>query len=276
MRFFLFTFFLSFLSVFSYDINQTRDLLHLAQASYCETTATKENWVCPVCDNETILEKVIENRGAKALVGYHTSYDALFVSFRGSENIENWIDNIQVSIIYPYEDLSVDSFNNIGIEKGFYKVFTYLYDDIMDTLHELSEKYKTTDIMTTGHSLGGIATIFAFEIDYFVPEFKMTALTTFGSPRMGNSEFAKWFDLANIPSTRVTHYYDMVPHVPQELLGYQHVSQEIWYNEPNTNYIICDGDEDKSCSNSCAPIHCTSTDDHMTYLNVQMGKDGDC
>ena len=91
----------------------------------------------------------------------------------------------------------------------------------------ISNKYKTTDIMTTGHSLGSISTILAFEIYYFMPQFNIIALTTFGSPRIGNAEFSKMFALTNIPSTRVTHYYDIVPHVPQEILGYEHISNEI-------------------------------------------------
>jgi hypothetical protein len=67
----------------------------------------------------------------------------------------------------------------------------------------------------------------------------------------------------------------MVPHVPEEFMGYLHVSNEVWYNEGNTDFIICDdyNIEDNRCSNSCSPIHCTSTSDHLYYLNVSMGSD---
>ena len=107
--------------VTSFDLNVTKDMLHLAQASYCNDV-TPTQWNCKVCDNPVILEKIIANNGGKALVGYHSTYDALFVSFRGSENIENWIDNIQFELLYPYED----DLSNVGIETGFYKVFWYL------------------------------------------------------------------------------------------------------------------------------------------------------
>ena len=257
--------------VTSFDLNVTKDMLHLAQAAYCNDV-TPTQWNCKVCDNPVILEKIIANNGGKALVGYHSTYDALFVSFRGSENIENWIDNIQFELLYPYED----DLSNVGIETGFYKVFWYLFDDISDSLFELSDKYKTTDIMTTGHSLGGIASILAFEIYYYMPQFTIISLTTFGSPRIGNADFSKLFSLTNIPSTRVTHYYDIVPHLPQELLGYKHISQEIWFNKDNTDYIICHGAEDPSCSNSCGPFECTSIDQHLNYIHIQMGSSGDC
>lgn len=264
---FLFTMLLSLTSVFSYDLTLTKDMLHLAQASYCDVDT---NWDCAVCDNDVILEKVIENNGAKALVGFHEKYNALFVAFRGSENIENWIDDIQIKLIYPYE------WKCVGVETGFYKVFAYLFDDISDNLWELSNKYNTTDIMTTGHSLGSIATILAFEIFYYMPHLNVISLTTFGSPRIGNPDFSEMFSLTNIPSTRVTHYYDIVPHLPQKILGYKHISQEVWYNKENTDYIICHGSEDPNCSNSCAPLDCTSFDDHMTYIDVNMGSSGDC
>ena len=77
----------------------------------------------------------------------------------------------------------------------------------------------------------------------------------------------------NYISYRVTHYYDIVPHIPEEFMGYSHISNEIWYNEINSIYNICNDNvnEDSKCSNSCAPTKCTSTSDHLYYLNISMG-----
>ena len=46
-------------------------------------------------------------------------------------------------------------------------------------------------------------------------------------------------DIGVVPSARVrritdwfgAHYQDVVPHLPMESLGYQHVTTEIYYNE---------------------------------------------
>ena len=76
----------SMTAVTSFDLNETKDMLHLAQAAYCDGVSPTQ-WNCKVCDNPVVLEKMIEHNGGKALVGYHSTYDALFVSFRGSENI---------------------------------------------------------------------------------------------------------------------------------------------------------------------------------------------
>ena len=263
-----------------YDVNKTKQMLYLAQASYCPKV-TPTNWDCVYCENNVILEKVIENNGAKALVGYHSDYNALFVAFRGSENIENWINDIKIDFVYPYyfsDNYQPFDWENIGIEDGFYITYQDLEKDIIKTLTTLKDKYKTTTIYTTGHSLGAISTIFAFEIFYFYPEFVVEFDATFGSPRIGNQDFVNAFRFADIESTRVTHYYDIVPHIPQEILKYKHVPNEVWYNKDNTAYKVCDDSikEDNSCSNSCGPLHCDSIDNHMNYMGVNMGSEGDC
>ena len=52
-------------------------------------------------------------------------------------------------------------------------------------------------------------------------------------------------------SWRVTHWQDPVPHLPLRMMGFTHVSTEVFYNENSTEYRVCDGSgEDKSCSNN--------------------------
>ena len=129
-----------------YNVNKTKQMLYLAQTSYCPKV-TPTNWDCTYCENSVVLEKVIENNGAKALVGYHIDYDALFVAFRGSENIENWINNIKIDFVYPYyfsDNYQPFDWENIGIEKGFYTTYQDLEKDIIKTLTTLKDKYKTT------------------------------------------------------------------------------------------------------------------------------------
>ena len=96
----------------------------------------------------------------------------------------------------------------------------------------------------------------------------------------GNAvDFVEDFKQYSLIHYRITHYYDMVPHVPQEFLGYLHIPSEIWYNEDNTNYQLCNDNyetEDDLCSNSCSPFQCTSSDDHLYYLNVSLGTYGYC
>ena len=248
-------------------INLLYTALNLSQSVYCNS----EYWNCTTCSESNTIEYVYENYGEKVLIGYNNKLSTLFASFRGSSNIENWIDNIQI------EHTCIDKKQNICFETGFYKLYNQLYSLVHNKLETAKEKYHSSDLLLTGHSMGAaIGTLFAYNLssDY------NTSLITFGSPRVGNFDFVQAFTQNPLyTSSRITHYYDIVPHLPQYNLNYHHIPNEIWYNEDNTNYTICDDtmlNEDDRCSNSCYPFHCTSISDHLHYLNVTFGSEGDC
>lgn len=267
----LFCLVLSSCNGIQYNENVALTSVNLCQASYC---VNDYNWDCATCNPENKLEYIIENHGEKALMGFNDETSNIFVAFRGSENILNWLDNIQFRKISPFEDV------NIKVEKGFYKAYQYLKPDLLNKLNKLKEKYNTNNILLTGHSLGAsLATLFGYDILTNYNNYVLNYLITFGSPRVGNSYFVEDFKQYNLIHYRITHYYDMVPHVPQEFLGYLHIPSEIWYNEDNTNYQLCNDNyetEDDLCSNSCSPFQCTSSDDHLYYLNVSLGIYGYC
>ena len=256
----------------AYDDHLSHVAVNISQAAYCMTPTSL--WNCDTCDVGNTYDDILVERGEQVIFGYNGEYDSVFVSFRGSENIQNWIANIQVSKTTPYQD------TNIAVAKGIYNLFEKLRPDIETTVHKLTQKYNTQQLLITGHSLGAaLGTLYAFDILYYEKDYKIQSLITFGSPRVGNEEFARKFESYPIYSKRVTHYYDIVPHVPEEFMGYRHISQEVWYNEPNTKYTLCDdanGVEDDQCSNSCSPTKCTSTSDHLEYLQIKMGQGGYC
>jgi len=255
-----------FTMCYSYDEKIAIHAVHLAEASYCVSSV--DNWNCDTCESSIILTNIVEEGGLRVLQGYDKETDSIFVSFRGSSNINNWINNIQIRKIAPYND------TNIEVSNGFYKEYNNVKPDIINNFNILTDKYNTNKIFITGHSSGGaMSTLMAFDIITIYTNYQISYLITFGSPRVGNIEFVDYMNSHNDNSYRVTHYYDMVPHLPEEFFGYAHISNEIWYNEENSIYKICNDkyEEDESCSNSCAPLHCTSTADHLYYLNVTMG-----
>lgn len=72
-------------------------------------------------------------------------------------------------------------------------------------------------------------------------KFTNTFLTmyTFGSPRTGNQIFVNYLYnlLGNGAYQRVTHYNDVVPHLPPKVLGFVHAGDEIWYmNDTGDQY----------------------------------------
>jgi predicted lipase len=99
--------------------------------------------------------------------------------------------------------------------------------------------------MITGHSLGGaLATFAAMEIkrQVSIAASKIT-FYTFGSPRTGNQAFTNYiFGLyPNGGNQRVTHYNDVVPHLPPTTFSFNHIGDEIWYLNPGADltYRTC-------------------------------------
>ena len=239
----------------------------MSQAVYCDTS----NWDCLTCSQSNIVENTYEAYGEKTLLGYNSEINTVFASFRGSSNIQNWIDDIQI------EHHCINEPANICVEAGFYKLFEELYSYISQEIYTLCQKYETNNLLLTGHSMGAsIGTLFAY--NFSKANYNVT-LVTFGSPRVGNYEFVEDFASKNVASFRITHYHDIVPHLPQYNLNYHHIPSEIWYNEKSTHYKVCNDtnlEEDDTCSNSCYPLSCTSTSDHLNYLNITFGGDGSC
>lgn len=247
-----------------YDEDLAKNSVLIAQQTYCPTTK--------IINDNSEINAVVHKDGEEAIVGFDKKYNSIFVGFKGSTNIINWLNNIRIVKTNPY-----DQYPEAAVEKGFYNMYRKLDSLIYPRIIDLSIRHNNSNIMVTGHSLGAaLATLFTFDIMYdnVYEDFNIHSLITFGSPRVGNKQFSDL--IKNITSFRVTHYYDMVAHIPFEFLDYLHISQEIWYNEPNTEYNHCDDEyyEDVSCCNSCDSFNCISIEDHLNYLNVTMGEDG--
>ena len=236
--------------------------INSAQSAYCKNPYVRN------------VENIIEKDGVRVILGYNESLNSIMISYRGTSNVVNWINDFKFSIIYPYQTMP-----NVGIEKGFYESHITVKNKVLDSIFNLSNKYDTTNIIATGHSLGAISQLLVFDIHFEYPQYNIVQLVTFGSPRIGNKNFSSTFLNTNIPHQRITHWRDIVPHVPQEILGYYHTPSEKWYNKDNSILTICNdhnGTEDPKCSNSCYPLYCTSINDHLYYLNITMGSNGYC
>ena len=74
---------------------------------------------------------------------------------------------------------------------------------------------------------------------------------------------------------RVTHHYDIVPHIPTTQQNFYHSPHEVYYPGDDVTYQICNpSGEDNNCSNSCSrTISCTSVSDHLLYMTVPIGSD---
>jgi len=167
-----------------------------------------------------------------------------------------------------------------------------LRSDYIAQLQNALKQFPDYSFVTTGHSLGAaLATIAGFDAvsSGTIPGEQM-AVYNFGSPRVGNYEFAQAVEAALPTLFRVVHWKDMIPHVPfcQEdasrncnktgpngesggLASWPayHVAQQAFYNEDFTQYKICNGGEDLTCADQF-PFANTSFAEHKHYLGVSM------
>lgn len=130
----------------------------------------------------------------------------------------------------------------------------------------------TASVLLTGHSLGGALSILCM-LDLrltFGSRISFEPLYTYGSPRVGNADFAEYCSSIEVPIFRVVHYRDPVPRLPLPSWGYVHSPLEVYYDEPMTSYVICDGSgEDPKCSDQYSFISdLVHINDHLTYLTV--------
>ena len=246
--------FFQFSSAFDLDIAKRN--LQIAAATYSDIEQLV-HWNCKHCSADIEVQAVIPDEST-IIVANDPYQNATVFAFRGSVNVENWISNLQFSVISPYED------PDIKVHKGLYHEYLQYKDEISAYL------IPGDKIIITGHSSGAAMSMF-FAYDIY-KEYDVVVYT-FGKPRIGNSKFVE--SANEIRHFRVTHAHDIVPHIPEEVIGYQHTGMEVWnYDDSATNYKVCDsGKEDDTCSNSCAPIHCTSTSDHSFYLGMAIGSE---
>ena len=262
--------------------NLTRALL-LAEASYC--TATEDQPLLPAELRKTIIvTKVVDNHATRAVVGWDASDRSLFVSFRGTENDRNWWQDAKFVKIKPYPD-----YKDVAVERGFWRWYNFLKADVVKALVKAKAKFDPTTsyapIRFYGHSAGGAVAVLAAFDQLRGSVYNGTRLIgsyTFGCPRVGSSAFAKAFssliDDSKAENWRVTHRDDLVPHLPEEALGYLHTPHEAYQkDEVKPDLIYCADSaekEDDSCSNSCYPLGCTSVVDHLSYLGLVQGIGG--
>ncbi|KAK6051787.1 triacylglycerol lipase [Cooperia oncophora] len=200
---------------------------------------------------------------------------AIVLSFRGTDTFLQLVVESDQSVF----SAQVSWIAGGKVSKYFNDAFMDLWNGGMkDDFNTLRSKYPSYKVWVTGHSLGGaMATLAASYVvgAKLVPAANVE-LVTFGQPRTGNKDFAAAHDNQNMYSYRVTHWRDVVPHVPPENLeGYRHHKSEAFYHNDKSgaSFKVCDADEDKGCSDGLDIT--TSIPDHLHYFDVDVSAYGD-
>lgn len=143
-------------------------------------------------------------------------------------------DDLQFAKVTAYPNC-----DGCRVEEGFYKKWRAIETDVSTTITTLLATYPGARLYVTGHSLGGgLAVLAAAHIAYNL-SVPIEAVYTFGEPRVGNQAFREFYNQGAHVSWRITHWRDPVPHVPMEMLGFRHISTEVWYDsEDSSSYRV--------------------------------------
>mmetsp|Transcript_17260 Transcript_17260/g.60642 ORF Transcript_17260/g.60642 Transcript_17260/m.60642 type:complete len:296 (-) Transcript_17260:4542-5429(-) len=254
----------------AYSDADGRLFLSFASAAYCPASKLQP-WSCnlDVCKTHPRMNStVVYDKGLdiQALIAHDpdSPTGTIWVAFRGTvaSSLKDWIDDLDfVKTSYP-----TCASSGCEVHRGFYRSFRAVAGPLLEHVHWLRAKHPSAPLRVTGHSLGGalaqLAALAMAEAGMSPAE-----VLTFGSPRVGNAAFAKYFaaSMTTAPHYRVTHNADPVPHVPPKSFGFRHTPTEVFYDAPSTHYKTCDGSgEDKSCADGVLlPVKVA---DHLSYL----------
>jgi hypothetical protein len=241
------------------------DLAYLCTASMCSPgasspdSASLEAWDCgEPCDKVPGMTNVRAVKSDKlndayAFVGKHN--DVCIAVFRGTSDLAGWIEDLKSAVLVDLVDQGVQcsyAGEPCKVGSGFVANYNSLASYLKGNLTDIGCT-KGTQLSITGHSLGAAeAAIAMFDLKY--EGWDITDCYTFGQPRVGNKVFKNAFEseFANIPTYRITHADDPVPHLPFEFMDFRHINTEVYYKGKTADgYKICDGSgEDSTCSNS--------------------------
>jgi len=160
-----------------------------------------------------------DNKSSQAMLVEHEDY--LCMSFRGTNEIGDWLDNINV-------------FATQVLFGKFHRGFWNSVEDIWEPIHTRYSKLrleKKRPLFITGHSLGGAMATVA--VARFVhDDLPFSSVYTFGQPRVLERETARIFN-AECKSRyfRFHNNNDIVTRVPARLMGYSHIGSYLYITQ---------------------------------------------
>lgn len=229
-----------------------------------------KSWIFPGnCQNSTAIQGTVVdyhwNVRTAPTFGFIAHNDAskeIVVSWRGSTVILDLIsDFTAIRTEWPPQ------VNGSKVHTGFLTAYRSASKYIQKNMVEVASQFPDYKIVLTGHSLGAAeATLAAMDIVSNQPQLMdRMELYTYGGPRVGNSVFANWLSGQPFPIYRVVYKEDIVTHVPFRSMGYQHVSQEVWYGKDG-QASFCGGgnNENSTCAGQLLPPQ-WGFRDHLLY-----------
>ncbi|WP_020108180.1 lipase family protein [Nocardia sp. 348MFTsu5.1] len=207
----------------AYDASNGRPLAlppGFVQTALIEPDNTARTALTAMTDSHPAVRAMTRDNLVFGLMGQNTGTRTAFVSFRGTQHLEEWVRNVDAE---PQEYIPIPGFGKV--HEGFQATYHLVRNSIAANLAAACT--DCDQILLTGHSLGAALAVLAAP-DIFSnmpPNTLEPRLITFAGPRVGLNDFVTSFNTAIESCYRVVNFLDIVPHVP--LAPYTHVGAQI-------------------------------------------------
>ena len=153
--------------------------------------------------------------------------DHLCMGFRGTDELKDWLDNINVK----RKKMLLGKFH-----AGFANSLKDVWKPLFNKYQELRQK-KKRPLFLTGHSLGGsIATVAAARLIH--QDLPFISVYTFGQPRTVDRRTARVFNAeAKSRFFRFHNNNDIITRVPSRTAGYSHVGTWVYVTQEITLHV---------------------------------------
>lgn len=149
----------------------------------------------------------------------------LVVAFRGTQFFHDWLDDLDF-IPAPYAPIP----GRGTVHEGFQVVYNAIRDSVRGTVQRLvtANAGNCNSIVITGHSLGGaLCGLAAPDLLSDIAANLSPIVYSWAEPRVGHSDYVSFFNTHVNVCYRIVNLWDVVPHLPPDLAGYEHEGSEL-------------------------------------------------
>lgn len=187
-------------------------------------------------ENGFQLIKFIDNKESDTQGFVAKDENRIIIAFRGTSSLHDAWTDIQISkLIFPSLNFfrrifSIRSIFKAKAHQGFFNSYISVRDELLKIIDDQLIE-KDYHIYLTGHSLGGaLATLAALDLQVKTKA-KITNYT-FGSPKVGNKRFVRYYNKKVKDTYRVVNDEDPVPSIPG--FSFKHVKNSALIDDRTT------------------------------------------
>ncbi|KAI0670760.1 alpha/beta-hydrolase [Trametes maxima] len=233
-----------------------------SRAAYCPIKKVKD-WKCgQACDALPGFQPTLTGGDGAAIqqffVGYWPEQNSVVVAHEGTDPTK--LESDLTDINFFLDDLDSTLFpglpSGVQAHNGFADEHAKTASTILTEVKNLLAKNNAKQVVVVGHSLGGaLAELDTLFFTLALPSDIHIRGVTYGTPRVGNKAFVKFFDSKVPDFVRINNEHDLIPIVPGRFLGFQHPEGEIHIVSPG-NAVSCAGNDnadDSQCTIKTVP-----------------------